>query len=101
MFVSMDDADEELTRLSIRQAFEATDQYCETVEVGDTERLTQLRRLGRAVARELGWKIHTAAVPVDEHSTNVVLVITESTPLRDQAMQARRQRKMRDTVRNL
>lgn len=97
----MDDAEEELTRLAIRQAFEATDQYSETVTAGDTDRVTQLRRLGRTVARELGWKIRTAAVPVDEQPTHVVLVITESTALRDQAMQARRQRKMRNALRHL
>jgi len=96
----MDDADEELTRLAIRQAFEATDQYSETVAADDTGRVTQLRQLGRAVARELGWKIQTAAVPVDDESTNVVLVITASTPLRDQAMRVRRQRKMRAVLRN-
>jgi hypothetical protein len=63
---AMDDADEELTRLANRQAFEATDQYSETVAAGDIDRVTQLRRLGRAVARDLGWKIHTAAVPVGD-----------------------------------
>lgn len=97
----MDDADEELTRLAIRQAFEAEDQYSETVAALDTDRVSQVRRLGRAVARELGWKIQTAAVPLENGSTQVVLVITESTPLRDQAMRARRQRKMRDAIRNL
>lgn len=97
----MDDADEELTRLAIRQAFETEDQYIETVAAVDIDRVSQVRRLGRAIARELGWKIHTAAVPLEDGSTQVVLVITQSTPLRDQAMNARRRRKMHNAIRTL
>ena len=38
----MDDADDELTRLAIRQAFEATDQYGEIVPTADAVRVAQL-----------------------------------------------------------
>lgn len=68
----MDDADDELTRLAIRQAFEATDQY-------DRRDRAHRRRCSR----------------------RATLVITESTPLRDQAMLARRQRKIRDALREI
>jgi hypothetical protein len=85
----------------IRQVFGASDQYGEVVAAADVDRAAQLRRLGRAVARELGWKIHTAAVPIDDDTVQVLLVITESIPLRDQAMEARRQRKVRDALREL
>jgi hypothetical protein len=96
-----DDADAGLTRLAIRQAFEETDQYIETVASSDTARISELRRAGRAIARELGWKIQTAAVPADDLHTNVILVITQSTLLRDQAMKKRRERLMRAAIRKL
>lgn len=97
----MDDADEDLTRLAIRQAFEAEDQYTETVAGDDDERVAMLRRLGRSVARELGWKVSTGSVQLDDGSVRVHLVITASTPLRDQAMERRRARKMREAIMRL
>lgn len=97
----MDDADEELSRLAIRQAFEAKDQYIETVPAADAQRVAQLRQLGRAVARDLGWRVRTFALPIEDGATSVVLVITRSTPLRDEVMQSRRRRGMRDAITSL
>lgn len=94
-------ADEDLTRLAIRQAFEADDQYSEVVDAADIDQVARLRRLGRTVARELGWKIWTTAKPLDDGSVQVLLVITASTPLRDQVMDTRRRRRMRDALRGL
>lgn len=38
------------------------------------------------MARELGWKTQSLATTLEDDSTRVHLVITESTPLRDQTM---------------
>lgn len=65
----MDDADDDLTQLAIRKAFESEDQYFETVESDDEARISQRRKLGRVVARQLKWKIRTMTVPLDDGST--------------------------------
>ena len=97
----MDDADDDVTRLAIRQALEADDHYSVDGPAHDTHRVTQLRRLGREVAHNLDWRIQTIAIPLADGDTRVDLVITESTPLRDQLMQITRQRNIRNAIRDL
>ncbi|KAA1426453.1 hypothetical protein [Nocardioides antri] len=76
----MDDADEELTRLAIAQALELDHQYLETVPAWDQARVDQLRRIGRSVAREFGWRVRTGTIDLDEERLKVWIVIVESTP---------------------
>jgi hypothetical protein len=57
----MDDIDEELTKLAIRQAMQHYGYYFETIDPNDGSRAEQLGRLGRAVAAELGVEVGMAA----------------------------------------
>jgi hypothetical protein len=54
----MDDADEELSQLAIRQALETEGLYSEFVPSSDMWRVTQFYRLAPAVARELSMPLH-------------------------------------------
>jgi len=71
----MEDVDECLTDLAIETAFRDDGYYRETVESGDDERVDQLRRRGRAIARRLGCKVRTTAEQSRDGDTVVSLEI--------------------------
>lgn len=50
-----------------------------------------IRKQGRRAARELGWKVRTFQREFDDGSgfTQVIVVVTESSPMHEQLMQAR------------
>ncbi len=76
----MDEADDDLTRLAVSQALDIDHQYLETVETWDQARVDQLRRIGRSVAREFGWKVRTGTVDMEGDRLKVWIIIVESTP---------------------
>lgn len=75
--MAADDADEDLTHLAIGQALREDYQYHETVDIVDELRIAQIRRLGRTIGREHGWKIRTLTAPAGHRLVDVYVIVTE------------------------
>ena len=88
---TMTNGAEDLTRLAVRRAFEADSRYTEIIGADEVDRVEHVRRLGRAVARDLGCKVRTSARLRKDGSVRVDLVITSSTPRGDHLMDASQQ----------
>lgn len=96
----MDDAHEALVD-EITRALEVDHQHTVTLPAWETERIDAVRKAGRAAARRLGWKVRTLAVDLDDGSTNVHVVVTESTPEDEARAADRRLLLMREAIERL
>ena len=79
---------------SLREA----DHFEQIFESDDLSGVDKLRSIGRRVGRELGWKIRTFATELDTRRVRVLIVVERSTPLRDQLMDTRRRKSIRDAL---
>lgn len=82
----------------VTAALRKADHFEQIFEPDDLSRVDKLRSIGRRVGRELGWKIRTFATEMDTGRVRVLIVVERSTPLRDQLMDARRRKLMRDAM---
>lgn len=85
----------------ITAALRETDQFDRTFEADDIDGVKNLRALGRRAGRELGWKVRTLAVTLDTGRVRVYIVVEESTPLRDELMNIRSRKSIRNAMENM
>jgi hypothetical protein len=76
-------------------------QFTMSFDGDDAEGISKVRSLGRRAGRELGWKVRTFATNPDRRAdrrVTVFVVVEESTPLRDELMRIRGQKKNREAM---
>ena len=79
-------------------ALKAESQYVQHFDEDDVEGVQKVRSLGRRAGRELGWKIMTHASDPDKRQDRhvvVIVVAAESTPLHEELMRIRGEKKLR------